>query len=99
MLATGTFVVVADGTSALIYRNSGHDTISLVLQETVTPHNLLNHGPAGSIRVEQSPHDRDVFKTTGSQAERPGTGAPCARRRGYYRRPFVAWPHAPAVSC
>jgi len=59
MLATGTLVVVADGTSALLYRNSGHETVSLDLQETVTPHSLLNDGPAGSTPVEQSPQDRD----------------------------------------
>ena len=59
MLATGTLVVVADGASALIYRNSGHETVSLDLQETVTAHSLLNDGPAGSTPVEQSPQDRD----------------------------------------
>ena len=59
MLATGTLVVVADGSSALIYRNSGHETISLDLVQTITPHSLLNDGPAGAAPVEQSPHDRD----------------------------------------
>ncbi len=59
MLATGTLVVVADGTSALIYRNSGHETISLELQDTITPQSLQNDGPAGSTPVEQSPQDRD----------------------------------------
>lgn len=59
MLATGTFVVTADGTSAHFYRNIGHDTITLELLETVTPHNLMNEGPAGAIPVEQSRHDID----------------------------------------
>jgi len=59
MLAIGTLVVVADGTSALIYRNSGHEAIKLDLQDTITPQSLQNDGPAGSAPVEQSPHDRD----------------------------------------
>ncbi len=60
MLATHAIVVVADGTSAHIYKNTGHDTISLDLLETVTPHSLSHdQGMAGIAPVEQSPHERD----------------------------------------
>lgn len=59
MLATNAFIVVADGTSAHFYRNTGHDEISLVLLETVTPHSLTHgEGVAGHAPVEQSPQDR-----------------------------------------
>jgi len=59
MLAISTLVVVADGTSALFYRNIGQEDISLNLEETITPQTFLNDGPAGSTPVEQSPRDRD----------------------------------------
>ena len=59
MLAPNALVVVADGTHALIYRNSGQETISLSLQETVTPHSQTHEeGLAGHSPVEQTPHDR-----------------------------------------
>ena len=59
MLATNAFVVVADGASAHLYKNAGHDTISLELLETVTPHSLTHaEGLAGHAPVEQSPQDR-----------------------------------------
>lgn len=59
MLATHAFVVVADGSSAHLYRNTGHDTISLELLETVTPHSLTHdEGLGGHAPVEQSPQDR-----------------------------------------
>lgn len=59
MLATNAFVIVADGNSAHFYRNSGHETISLELLETVTPHSLTHdEGLAGNAPVEQSPQDR-----------------------------------------
>jgi len=50
-LATGTLVVVADGTSALICRNTGPEAIKLDLPDTLTPHSLQNDGPAGSTPV------------------------------------------------
>lgn len=59
MLATNAFVVVADGASAHLYKNAGHDTISLELLETVTPHSLTHdEGMAGHAPVEQNPQDR-----------------------------------------
>ena len=59
MLATHAFVVVADGASAHLYRNIGHETISLELLETVTPHSLTHdEGLGGHAPVEQSPQDR-----------------------------------------
>lgn len=59
MLANSAFVVVADGTSAHFYKNTGHETISLELLETVTPHSLTHdEGLAGNAPVEQSPQDR-----------------------------------------
>lgn len=60
MLATNALVVVADGSSARIFKNSGNGTISLDLLETVTPHSLTHEaGLAGHSPVEQSPKDRD----------------------------------------
>ncbi len=59
MLANSAFVVVADGSSAHLYRNTGHETISLELLETVTPHSLTHdEGLAGNAPVEQSPKDQ-----------------------------------------
>lgn len=59
MLATTALVVVADGTSAHLYKNVGHETISLELLETVTPHSLTHdEGLGGNAPVEQSPHER-----------------------------------------
>ena len=58
MLATSAFVVVADGSSAHFYKNTGHETISLELLETITPHNMTHdEGLAGNSPVEQSPKD------------------------------------------
>jgi len=60
MLAPSALVVVADGSHALFYRNTGHEAIALTLIETVTPHSLTHaEGLAGRAPVEQSPHDRD----------------------------------------
>jgi protein required for attachment to host cells len=59
MLATNAFIVVADGSSAHFYRNTGHDAITLELVETVTPHSFSHvEGLAGHAPVEQSPQDR-----------------------------------------
>lgn len=59
MIATTALVVVADGTSAHLYKNVGHETISLELLETVTPHSLTHdEGLAGIAPVEQSPQER-----------------------------------------
>lgn len=58
MLATSAFVVVADGSSAHLYRNIGHETITLELLETVTPHSLTHDaGMAGHAPPEQSPQE------------------------------------------
>ena len=58
MLANNAFVVVADGTSAHFYKNNGHDTVALVLLETVTPHSMTHaEGLAGRAPVEQSPQE------------------------------------------
>ncbi len=59
MLATQALVVVADGNSAVIYRNTGRDTIDLTEVETVTPNSLKTEGQAGHAPVEQSPHDAE----------------------------------------
>ena len=58
MLATNAFVVVADGTSAHFYKNTGHGAITLTHLETVTP-NSLSHaeGVAGRAPTEQSPQE------------------------------------------
>jgi len=59
MLATSALVVVADGSSAHIYKNSGHGAISLDLLETVTPHSLTHDaGLSGHSPEEQSPQER-----------------------------------------
>lgn len=57
MLATQALVIVADGNSAVIYRNIGRDYIDLATVETVTAHSLETEGQAGTAPVEQSPHD------------------------------------------
>ena len=58
MLATNAFVVVADGTSAHFYKNTGHEAISLEHLETVTPNGLSHaEGVAGRAPVEQSPQE------------------------------------------
>ncbi len=59
MIATGALIVVADGNSAILYRNTGHGSIVLEKIETVMPKNLDTEGPAGAAPVEQSPQDRD----------------------------------------
>jgi len=59
MLAPSALVVVADGSSAHLYKNIGHETISLELLETITPHSLTHdEGLAGHSLVEQTPQDR-----------------------------------------
>jgi len=59
MLATSALVVVADGSSAHLYKNTGHETISLDLLETITPHSQTHdEGLAGHSPAEQSPQDR-----------------------------------------
>lgn len=65
MLALNAFVVVADGNSAVIYKNTGHETIDLLLVETVTPHSLRSEGQAGHAPVEQSPNDAEEATFSG----------------------------------
>jgi hypothetical protein len=56
MLATNSFVVVADGTSAHFYKNTGQRAITLTHLETVTPNSLSQgEGVAGRAPTEQSP--------------------------------------------
>ena len=58
MLANNAFVVVADGTSAHFYKNTGYEAISLEHLETVTPNSLSQaEGVAGRAPVEQSPQE------------------------------------------
>lgn len=65
MLATNALVVVADGTSAHFYKNTGHEVISLEHLETVTPNNLSHsEGVAGHAPVEQSPQEHDEASFT-----------------------------------
>ena len=59
MIATGALIVVADGNSAVFYRNTGHESVVLDHIETLTPKDLNNESPAGAAPVEQSPQDRD----------------------------------------
>ncbi len=59
MLADNAIVVVADGSSARIFKNTGHGSISLELLETVNPHSLTHEaGMPGHSQTEQSPKDR-----------------------------------------
>lgn len=65
MLAINAFVVVADGTSAHFYKNTGHAAISLEHLETVTPNNLSHaEGVAGRAPVEQSPQEHSEANFT-----------------------------------
>jgi len=57
MLATAAIVVVADGNSAVIYKNIGHDSIILELVEAVSPPSMAAEGQQGHAPVEQSPND------------------------------------------
>ena len=57
MLNTNTIIVVADGESAVIWRNRGHAELDLEQVETVTFGSMSNDGPSGSTPVEQSLHD------------------------------------------
>ncbi len=59
MIATGALIVVADGTSAIFYRNTGHLSVVLEHMETLAPKDLNNEGPAGATPAEQTPQDRD----------------------------------------
>ena len=47
-------VVVADGTGARFFRNSGHNKIVLAAQGEFAPTNLINDGPAGKRLPESS---------------------------------------------
>jgi protein required for attachment to host cells len=57
MLTHNTLVVVADGESALLWRNHGQTSPDLQLLETVTFGSMSNDGPAGSAPAEQSLRD------------------------------------------
>lgn len=53
-------VVVADGTGARMFRNSGHGTkVSLTVDGELKPSNLLNDGPAGKRPTESSAQEID----------------------------------------
>lgn len=54
MLNADTLVVVADGESAVLWRNRGHGTVDLEHLETVTFADMPNDGPSGSTPEEQS---------------------------------------------
>ena len=70
MLALNAFVVVADGNSAVVYKNTGHDAISLTLVETITPNSLTSEGQAGHAPVEQNPHDAEEATFAGQLVHR-----------------------------
>ncbi len=53
-------VVVADGTGARFFRNSGHENkVSLSAEGEFNPTNLLDHGPAGKRPTESSNQETD----------------------------------------
>lgn len=53
-------VVVADGTRARFFRNSGHDNkVSLSAEAELKPTNLLDEGPAGNRPPESSAQETD----------------------------------------
>jgi protein required for attachment to host cells len=53
-------VVVADGTGARFFRNTGHGaTVALAAEGEVTPAHLREDGPAGQRPTESSPQERD----------------------------------------
>ena len=54
-----TLVVVADGESAVLWRNRGHGTVDLEQIETVTFAGMTNDGPSGSTPEEQSLSEQD----------------------------------------
>lgn len=57
MLNTNTLVIVADGESAVIWRNHGHTAVELEQVETVTFGNMSNDGPSGAVPHDQSLQD------------------------------------------
>ena len=57
MLKTNTLIVVADGESAVLWRNHGHAEPDLELVETVTFDSMASNGPSGSNTEEQSLQD------------------------------------------
>jgi protein required for attachment to host cells len=53
-------IVVADGTGARFFRNSGHETkIALTAAGDLKPANLLNEGPSGKRPPESSKQETD----------------------------------------
>lgn len=53
-------VVVADGTGARFFRNSGHENkVSLLAEGEFNPTNLLDDGPAGKHPRESSKEPSD----------------------------------------
>lgn len=57
MLQTNTLIVVADGESAVLWRNHGQAEPDLELIETVTFDSMASNGPSGSTPEEQSLKD------------------------------------------
>ncbi len=54
-IPAGTWVVVADGSGARVFRNVGSDSALALKQEALLePEELLDDGPSGSMPVEQS---------------------------------------------
>lgn len=53
-------IVVADGTGARFFRNSGHEKkLALTFEGELKPANLLNEGPAGHRPPESSSQETD----------------------------------------
>ena len=53
-------VVVADGTGARFFRNTGHEhQVSLAAEGELNPTHLLDDGPAGQRPTESSPQETD----------------------------------------
>ena len=59
MLRTNTLVIVADGESAVLWRNRGHAVADLEHIETFSFDDMVNDGPSGSTPEEQSLQERD----------------------------------------
>ena len=52
-------VVVADGTGARFFRNSGHEKVVLSSEGELDPTNLIDDGPAGTRPPESSHQETD----------------------------------------
>lgn len=57
-IPAGALVVVADGGGARLFRNTGEGgALALTQIEVLTPQNVNDEGPSGSMPTDQQPHD------------------------------------------